>query len=88
MMSDIYNEPVCAKCIHLNVCKYKEEYIDLVNQMRNQTISLSDDNEKKSLKSVRDVDFVKFQDPLCKYYSNTYPEFVRKHVSYKDDNDV
>ena len=68
-------EILCSKCIHLDVCTHKQDFIDMNNAIFNATVSRSYENSdgRTSLKRVSDFECFGGVSVSCRYFvSNCY----------------
>lgn len=70
-MIDCVKETLCTKCEHRNVCKYKEDYLKVVESVYNAIVCFEADNGKHGMKKVTNYDFIGEIKIPCKYYCST-----------------
>lgn len=61
-------ETACSTCIHLLVCKYKDEYLKAVKAVQDAYISRVIDENTRGIKYVRDFEFIELRDPRCRHF--------------------
>lgn len=66
-------ETVCTKCAHRNVCKYKDDYLDILKAISNVDVVKHHSNGTVSMKKVTSFDFVYEPSIICKYYKRDLP---------------
>ena len=48
MVDAIVKEPLCTRCVHMDVCAYKQDYLDVLKAVENVTVTRDISDEKKS----------------------------------------
>lgn len=71
-MSECVKETLCTRCEHRIVCKYKEDYLKIIESVNNASVCLKDEDGKHCMKKVTDYDFIEEIKVRCKYYSCIY----------------
>lgn len=55
----------CSSCIHANICKYKDDFVKVVQSIDTLRISISENVEMY----CRDLEFLQAIKPICKNYN-------------------
>lgn len=71
-MKDCVKETLCTKCEHRNVCKYKEDYLKVVESVYNASVCFKDKDGKHCMKKVTYYDFIGEIKIPCKYFTTSY----------------
>ncbi len=66
MVDTSVKEPLCTRCVHMDVCAYKQDYLDVIKAVENATVARDTSDEKK----VIDYDFIGTISISCRYYEN------------------
>ena len=66
-MSDCVKETLCTRCEHRNVCKYKEDYLKVVESIYNANVCFENEDGKHCMKKVTNYDFIGEIKVPCKY---------------------
>ena len=61
-------ETLCTRCIHLEVCTYKQDFIDIINAIENAAVTQYTPDVIAS-KKVTQYDFISGISVACKYYT-------------------
>ena len=67
-MSDCVKETLCTRCEHRNICKYKQDYLKIIESVNNARVYYEADEGKENIKKVIDYDFIGEIKVPCKYY--------------------
>ena len=51
-------ETSCARCVHRDVCMYKNDYLDILKAVTGATVSKLSSDGKMSVKKVESLDFI------------------------------
>lgn len=65
-MSKTAKETNCTRCAHRQVCKHKEDFLNVVNAINDASVSWSD-GSKGCIKKVVDYDCVGCIEVSCRY---------------------
>ena len=60
-------ETDCTKCAHRNVCKYKDDYLDILSAISNADIVQHHSDGTVSTKKITSFDFVYKPSIICKH---------------------
>lgn len=66
-MSEAVKEAECIRCVHRNVCAFKNDYLEVYNAIQNTTVTKEAKDGKVSLKRVTDYDFIRNISVNCCY---------------------
>ena len=61
-------ETLCTRCIHREVCTYKQDFIDIINAIENAAVTQYTPDVIAS-KKVTQYDFINGISVSCKYYT-------------------
>ena len=67
-MSDCVKETLCTKCEHREVCKYKLDYLKVMESVNNASVCFETEDGKHCMKKVTNYDFIGEITVPCKYY--------------------
>lgn len=73
-------ETLCTRCIHLNVCAYKKDYLDILKEVENATVTRDTSDEKIVSKKVIDYDFIGTIHVSCRYYEKRPEIYCNKSL--------
>lgn len=73
-------ESLCTRCIHLNVCAYKQDYLDILKAVENAAVTRDTSDEKIVSKKVIDYDFIGTIHVSCRYYENRTETYCTKSL--------
>lgn len=69
-------EILCNKCVHREVCTYKDDYLTVLKAVLNGAfVHPCSDGKEFDYKAVKDFDFIKDINVECKYYQNREVNF-------------
>lgn len=51
MVNTSVKEPLCDRCVHKNVCAYKQDYLDVLKAVENATVARDTSDEKNRIKN-------------------------------------
>lgn len=71
-MCDGVRETLCVRCVHREVCTYKDAYLSYLKTLMKFNNEYSDD-----------ISFVKKDDPDCKFFSRKFESNFRKEKLYE-----
>lgn len=60
-------ETSCTRCVHRDVCMYKNDYLNILKAVTGATISELSSDGKMSVKKVESFDFISRIDVICRY---------------------
>lgn len=80
MADDGVKETLCTRCVHLNVCAYKQDYLDILKAVENATVTRDTSDEKNRIKKVIDCDFIGTISISCRYYENWTETYHKKSL--------
>nr|DAE23827.1 MAG TPA: hypothetical protein [Siphoviridae sp. ct9lR64] len=63
-------ETLCARCAHMQVCAYQQDYLDILKAIENADITRDTPYGKTTSKKVIHYDFISEISVGCKYYQN------------------
>ena len=63
----VVRETSCTRCVHREVCMYKNDYLDILKAVAGATVSKLSSDGKMSLKKVESFDFISGIDVICRY---------------------
>lgn len=63
-------ETLCTRCVHREVCIYKQDYLDILKAIENTSVVKDTSYEKVTSKKVICYDFISKISVGCKYYQN------------------
>jgi hypothetical protein len=63
-------EPLCTRCVHREVCTYKQDYLDILKAVENTSVIRDTPDRKITSKKVICYDFISEIAVCCKYYQN------------------
>ena len=66
-MSEAVKETACTRCVHRNVCIFKNDYLEVYNAIQNAVVTKEAKDGKVSLKRVTDYDFIRNISVECRY---------------------
>lgn len=66
-MSEAVKETACLRCVHRNVCIFKNDYLEVYNAIQNAVVTKEAKDGKVSLKRVTDYDFIRNISVKCRY---------------------
>lgn len=69
-MFDEVKETLCTRCAHIEVCAYKQDYLDILKAVENAKVVRDTPDEKITSKKVSCYDFIGKISVTCKYYQN------------------
>ena len=69
-MSEVVKEILCARCAHMNVCAYKQDYLDILKAVENVYVVKDAPDGKITSKKAINYDFISKISVGCKYYQN------------------
>lgn len=64
------NETACTRCIHKEVCLYKNDYLDIFNAVSDANVSKMCPDGKISLKKISSFDFIDGIRVVCHHYKS------------------
>lgn len=67
-MNKNFENLACDTCIHQEVCKKRDQYVDLCKAVFNAKYSLPVAQIDNQFELVRNVDFITLFPPCCNYY--------------------
>ena len=68
-MIDAIKEVSCTKCIHQEVCKYKQDFLDICNAVSSSIVNRScEDGKKVEMTPITNFDFLGGIQIECRYY--------------------
>ena len=67
-MSEYKKETACTICDHRDVCKYKLDYLKILETINNTNICFETDDGKHAVKKVTSYDFIREINVPCKYF--------------------
>lgn len=70
-MTKAVKEALCASCIHKDVCKFSDTYLeltDLINRSITNTLNSKVIANTVNSKVKDKYDFIEIQDPKCTYF--------------------
>lgn len=82
-MDDCVKETLCTNCLHRSVCKYKNDYLKILEAIKNATVYTEHSDGKQGMKKVTNYDFIGEIIVPCKFHSmipttRTYVNEIRK----------
>lgn len=69
MVDTSVKEPLCTRCVHMDVCAYKQDYLDVLKAVENATVA-RDTSDEKIVSKIIDYDFIGTISISCRYYEN------------------
>lgn len=66
-MSEAVKETACTRCVHQDVCIFKNDYLEVYNAIQNAVVTKEVKDSKVSLKRVTDYDFIGNISVKCRY---------------------
>lgn len=69
-MFEEVKETLCTRCIHREVCIYKQDYLDILKAIENASVIRDTPDRKITSKKVICYDFISEISVGCKYYQN------------------
>lgn len=70
-------ETICTNCVHCEVCRYKEKYLEAVKAIQNVGVDFDSGDGKVAMQKISMIDFITLRDPDCKFFSQRYTQFQR-----------
>ena len=70
-MAEVVKEALCASCMHKDVCKFRDSYLeltDLIHRSIANTVNSKVIANTVNSKVKDKYDFIEIQDPKCTYY--------------------
>lgn len=68
-MIDAIKEVSCTKCLHQEVCKYKQDFLDICNAVSSSTVNRPcKDGKKVQTTPITNLDFLGGIQIECRYY--------------------
>lgn len=80
-MSEACKETLCTICQHREICKFKEDYLKIVETVSNMRISQEKPDGKIESTPLSNFEFLGKISIACKYYTNWT-------VQYRDNKDT
>ena len=68
--SEGVKETLCTRCAHLEVCTYKQDYLDILKAVEDASVIRGTLDGKITSKKVIHYDFISKISVGCKYYQN------------------
>jgi hypothetical protein len=76
-MSDAVKETCCTRCIHRNVCLYKDDYLAIIKAISETYVSTKLPDGRTARKRINNFDFIDDISVTCHYHENrTNPKTV------------
>lgn len=75
-------ETICSKCVHGQVCAYKERYLKMLSHLNEEFVLFMTEENRN---------FMQFNDPACKWKEeklDVMPFMNNQHVALRDPDDV
>lgn len=69
-------ESLCDRCVHNNVCAYKQDYLDVLKAVKNAIVT----RDTSSVKKVIDYNFIGTINISCRYYENWTETYRKKSL--------
>lgn len=63
-------ETLCARCTHMNVCAYMQDYLDILKAVENVYVVKDAPDGKITSKKAINYDFISKISVDCKHYQN------------------
>lgn len=63
-------ETLCTRCIHREVCTYKQDFLDIIEVVENASVTRDTPDGEITSKKVIHYDFVSEISIGCKHYQN------------------
>lgn len=70
-MNDALKETLCTTCRHCNVCKYRDDYLAIVDAMSRVSVNKTLPNGKITSQLVSTFNFIGDIKVACNYYTTT-----------------
>lgn len=82
-MNDCVKETLCTNCLHRSVCIYKNDYLKILEAIKDATVHTEHNDGKVGMKKVTNYDFIGEIIVPCKFHSmipttRTYVNEIRK----------
>ena len=68
-MNDCVKEALCTNCLHRPVCIYKNDYLKILEAIKDVTVHTERSDGKQAMKKVTSYDFIGEIIVPCKFYS-------------------
>ena len=69
IMIDAIKEVSCTRCLHQEVCKYKQDFLDICNAVSSSTVNRPcEDGKKVEMTPITNLDFLGGIKIECRYY--------------------
>lgn len=79
MVNTSVKEPLCDRCVHKDVCAYKQDYLDVLKAVENATVA-RDTSDEKIVSKIIDYDFIGTISISCRYYENWTETYVSRRA--------
>ena len=76
---------LCSICAHMNVCAYKQDYLDILKAVENASVIRNTPDGKITSKQVIQYSFISKISVGCKHYIN-WTEIYRSGEGEKREN--
>lgn len=70
-------ESICTRCIHCNVCAYKDDLLSVIEAIPRVTVGKKLPDGKVEAKSIKNFDFIEDISIICRYYDNWTSQYQK-----------
>ena len=88
-MIDAIKEVSCTRCLHQEVCKYKQDFLDICNAVSSSTVNRPcEDGKKVETTPITSFDFLGGIQIKCRYYQTQAinPSLFNPGITYRSDS--
>ena len=74
---DIVKESICTRCVHCNVCAYKDDLLSVIEAIPRTTVGKQLPDGKVEAKSIKNFDFIEDISIICRYHNSWAPRYQK-----------